>query len=111
MVAVTDRSTLIGAARAGQMKQRDVARELGISPQRASQLVTTVDVRAIRGRLQMTRADFSRKFGLNLATVRDWEDDRYQPTGPARVLLIVIDNAPDAVIAAVAKGLTGPLAA
>lgn len=70
-----------------------------------------VNVRAIRDRMKMSRADFARKFGLNLATLRDWEEGRYEPTGPARVLLIVIERAPDAVMAAVVAGAPAQVAA
>jgi putative transcriptional regulator len=59
-----------------------------------------LNVRGIRERQHMTQVQFSEKFGLNLWTLRDWENKRYQPTGPARVLLIVIDRAPAAVISA-----------
>jgi DNA-binding transcriptional regulator YiaG len=63
-------------------------------------MIQPINVRAIREGLKMTQQGFATKFGLNLATLRDWEHDRYSPTGPARVLLIVIERQPDAVVAA-----------
>jgi len=53
--------------------------------------------RCIRAKLGLTQSAFARRFGFNLATLRDWERGRYQPDAPARVLLLVIANRTDAV--------------
>ncbi len=50
-----------------------------------------VDVRAIRQRLGLTQAGFAHRFGFGLATVRDWEQGRYQPDQGARSYLLAID--------------------
>jgi putative transcriptional regulator len=55
------------------------------------------DVRGIRRRLKMTQAKFAATFHLSLATVRDWEQGRYQPDQAARTLLRVIEREPKAV--------------
>lgn len=57
----------------------------------------TVDVKAIRTKLKLTQAAFAETFGFELATVRHWEQGRRQPEGPARILLTVIENEPEAV--------------
>lgn len=57
----------------------------------------TVDVRAIRGRLGLTQAEFARRFGFSPGSVRNWEQGHRTPQGPARVLLRVIEREPDAV--------------
>ena len=67
-----------------------------------------INVRATRERLHMTQAQFSERFRINLGTLRDWEGGRYQPTGPARTLLIVIDRAPEAVIDALRATAAAP---
>ena len=59
-----------------------------------------VDIKTLRKKLGMTQQEFSTKFCVNVATLRDWEQQRYGPTGAARVLLIVIDKAPETVLAA-----------
>jgi hypothetical protein len=41
-------------------------------------------------------AMFARTFGLNVAALRDWEQRRRVPRGPARSLLRIIDREPDA---------------
>jgi putative transcriptional regulator len=56
-----------------------------------------IDVRAVRKRLGMTQPDFAARFGIPVGTLRDWEQKRRQPEGPARVLLTVIDREPEAV--------------
>ena len=62
-----------------------------------------VDVQKIRKRLKLSQAQFAAKFGLSPATVRDWEQNRRQPEGAARVLLQVIKNDPEAVARALAE--------
>src|SRR5262245_44138651 len=60
----------------------------------------SIDVRAIRQKLGLTQQQFAMQFGFSLATVRNWEQGTRVPPGSQRVLLTVIDRAPDAVIAA-----------
>ncbi len=55
------------------------------------------DPRELRRRLNMTREEFARSFGLNLWTLREWEQQKAEPEGPARTLLRVIEKEPDAV--------------
>ncbi len=64
--------------------------------------VTTVqvpmpDVRATRKRLGLSQAEFAARFGFQPATLRNWEQGRTRPDGPARVLLAVIARHPEAV--------------
>ncbi|MBT9288308.1 helix-turn-helix domain-containing protein [Prosthecodimorpha staleyi] len=59
--------------------------------------VEDIDVKAIRLRLKMSQDAFAAEFGLSPATVRDWEQGRRKPDGPARTLLRVIASEPDAV--------------
>ena len=63
----------------------------------------TVDVKAIRGRLGLSQASFAARFGFRVGTIRDWEQNRRQPEGPARVLLTVIDREPKAVERALSR--------
>ena len=59
--------------------------------------VPTVDVKAARRKLGMSQDRFARSFGVSAATIRNWEQGRRQPEGPARVLLNVIAREPGAV--------------
>lgn len=57
----------------------------------------SVDVRAIRKKLDLTQREFAVRFGFSLAAVRHWEQGDRRPEGPARVLLSIIDKEPDVV--------------
>jgi putative transcriptional regulator len=65
-------------------------------------LPSDVDVQSIRKRLGMSQAEFSARFGIPPGTLRDWEQGRRIPEGPARVLLKVIETDPKAVERALA---------
>ena len=60
--------------------------------------VPAVDVAAARKKLGLTQEDFASVFGVSLGTVRNWEQRRRRPEGPARVLLAMIDKDPEAVL-------------
>jgi putative transcriptional regulator len=64
---------------------------------------TTIDVKAIRQRLGLTQAAFAQRYGFTLSSIQNWEQDRRQPEGAARVLLLVIDKEPEAVQRALAS--------
>jgi DNA-binding transcriptional regulator YiaG len=64
----------------------------------------SVDVRAIRENLGLSQADFAARFGLELDTIRNWEQGRYAPDRAAVVLLAVIEHHPEAVDASLADG-------
>jgi putative transcriptional regulator len=53
-----------------------------------------VDVKALRAQLDLSQAEFARRFGFALKTVQDWEQHRREPAGPARVLLNMIARDP-----------------
>lgn len=59
--------------------------------------VPMVDVREVRRRLGLSQSAFAAKFGFQPATLRNWEQGRTRPDGPARVLLAVIAQHPEAV--------------
>jgi len=64
-----------------------------------------VDVRAIRHKLGLSQSGFAARFGFTPATVRNWEQARTKPDGPARVLLAVIAHHPEAVEDALRKAI------
>jgi len=53
-----------------------------------------VDVVAVRRRTGLSQAAFSRRIGVSPATLRNWEQGRRRPEGPARVLLAMLDRNP-----------------
>ena len=56
-----------------------------------------VDVRALRARLGMSQEVFAGRYGLDIATVRNWEQGRTTPEGPAATLLQLIDSDPEKI--------------
>ena len=65
--------------------------------------IPTTDVRAVRRKLGLSQSEFAAKFGFQPATLKNWEQGRTRPDGPARVLLAVIARHPDAVEDALRK--------
>jgi transcriptional regulator with XRE-family HTH domain len=63
---------------------------------RASIQGPRTQAKAIRSRLGLSQEAFAREFGLMVATVRDWEQQRRVPRGPSLSLLRIIDREPAA---------------
>jgi len=57
-------------------------------------------VRQVRARCGLTQAAFAEKIEVPIETVRNWEQGKRSPRGPARALLKLIDKSPDAAFAA-----------
>lgn len=57
----------------------------------------SVDVRAIRTARGQTQQGFASTYGFSVSAVRDWEQGRRQPERSARLLLAMIDRAPETV--------------
>jgi putative transcriptional regulator len=62
-----------------------------------------VDARAIRRKLGLSQDAFAARFGISVATLRDWEQRRRRPEGPGRVLLTIIEREPEAVARALSR--------
>jgi putative transcriptional regulator len=63
----------------------------------------SVDVAALRGRMNLTQSEFANRFGLSAATLRDWEQKRRTPEAPARLYLRMIEKEPEAVLRALSS--------
>jgi DNA-binding transcriptional regulator YiaG len=61
------------------------------------------DVKRIRERLGLSQAEFALRFGLELATVQNWEQGRYRPDPAAQLALKIIDSHPELVDSLLAK--------
>ena len=55
------------------------------------------DVRRVRQKLGKSQTDFAMMIGVSVATLRNWEQGRRVPDGPARALLKVAAKNPTAV--------------
>ena len=62
-----------------------------------------VDIKAIRKRLSKSQDEFALMIGVSVATLRNWEQGRRSPEGPARALLQVEAENPEAVVGALWK--------
>lgn len=76
-------------------KQEDGIDDRFLGP--AHLVIPGPDVRSIREKLGLTQRDFARRFCLSERTVQQWEQSKSVPDGPARILLRVIERAPDVV--------------
>jgi putative transcriptional regulator len=95
--------------KADQTTDDEIARQIAGDPdtapdmagkQRSARIVrppAEVDVKAIRTRLGLSQTAFARRYGFNRRTLQDWEQRRRRPEGPARLLLQIIDRAPELV--------------
>jgi putative transcriptional regulator len=54
-------------------------------------------VRIIRRALELTQEEFSRRYGIPLGTLRDWEQGRVEPDQATRSYLTVIARDPETV--------------
>lgn len=55
------------------------------------------DVKSIREKLKTSQAEFALMIGVSIATLRNWEQGRRTPDGPALALLRVAARNPRAV--------------
>jgi len=74
-----------------------------VEPARVHLPPGSIDVRAIRDKLSLSRPAFAERFGLAVGAIRDWEQGLRRPDPAARVLLMVIDRNPDVVAETVAE--------
>lgn len=64
---------------------------------------SALDVKAIRSKLQQSQREFAQMIGISVATLQNWEQGRRKPEGPARALLQVAMQNPEAVKQALAS--------
>jgi putative transcriptional regulator len=60
-------------------------------------MIKRVDVAAIRGRTNLSQEAFARRIGVSVGTLRNWEQGRRKPDGPAKVLLALLERDPGIV--------------
>ena len=99
--------SLTDRARVDAMTDEDIARAVAEDPDAAPLLtdeqlagmrvVWPTDIAATRRRLGLSQTEFAAWFGISPGTLRNWEQGRRVPEGPARVLLRVIERDPEAV--------------
>lgn len=78
-----------GRMKAGRVTRMKTANVLVISPAR---------IKAIRESIGLSQADFAALLNIPAATLRNWEQGRTEPDGPAKALLRVAESKPKAVL-------------
>jgi putative transcriptional regulator len=75
---------------AGEIKKglRPPSRRFEISP---------LDVKAIRENLNQSQREFALMIGVSISTLQNWEQGRRKPEGPAKALLKIAAQNPEAV--------------
>jgi len=61
-----------------------------------------------RARTKLTQAQFAARIGVPIETVRNWEQGKRSPRGPARALLKVIDEVPEVAFAVLSTAKPQP---
>lgn len=89
-------------------RSRLTARLAGLAPPSAKPKSDADYARAIRAATKLTQAEFAERIGVPIETVRNWEQGKRSPRGPARALLKVIEQAPDLAFAALAPSRARP---
>jgi putative transcriptional regulator len=67
-----------------------------VSPSRKF-VIEGTDIKQIRSDYKLSQSEFAALLGISVATLRNWEQGRRTPDGPARILLQVAAKHPDAV--------------
>jgi putative transcriptional regulator len=85
----------------------DATTEQEIAVQAAEDEAAAVDdsaayARRVRHRLGLSQVAFAKSIGVPVDTVRNWEQGKRTPRGPARALLRLIDRAPEVALSALA---------
>ena len=73
-----------------------------IAPDRPPQ-VDAQYARRVRSQTRLTQAEFAARIGVPIETVRNWEQGKRQPRGPARALLKLLDQAPDVAFSVLSR--------
>jgi hypothetical protein len=57
----------------------------------------------LRTRTRLSQPEFAALLGVEVSTLRNWEQGRREPTGPAKALLRAIRNDPENVLRALSN--------
>jgi len=64
-----------------------------------------LDIKHIRKGYNLTQKQFAAMLGISVRTLRNWEQGRRVPEGPAMVLLRVAEKHPEAILDVVRAGV------
>jgi putative transcriptional regulator len=90
---VSDGFESLAKQREGKLTLKTWDVEAKPSPQ-----VSAEDLRAVRERLNLSRAVFARYLRTNPRTLENWEQGRARPNAQAALLIHLVDRYPDTVV-------------
>jgi len=61
-------------------------------------VISDPDVTQIRKKYDMNQHEFAALLGISVGTLRNWEQGRRRPQGPAKVLLKIAEKKPRAIL-------------
>jgi putative transcriptional regulator len=70
----------------------------GQQPPSRAFAVDSASIRQVRSIYDLTQKQFAAMLGISIGTLRNWEQGRRTPDGPARVLLQIAASHPDAIL-------------
>ena len=84
-------------------EKRDVGQEIldgirDIKSGNTGRVITNPSVSKIRQNIGVSQSEFARLLGVSVRTLQEWEQGRRAPSGPARTLLAIADNNPQALL-------------
>jgi putative transcriptional regulator len=86
----------------GRIVELRDGREFPLVPAISVKPAEAPTARDLRQRARLTQIEFAARLGVPVETIRNWEQGKRIPRGPARALLAVIAHAPETVFAALA---------
>ena len=89
----------IDEAKVDATTEEDIARQIA-EDEAEARADAAAYIRAIRSRTGLSQPAFARRLRVSVETLRNWEQGKRHPRGPARALLRIIDKAPEAAMAA-----------
>lgn len=89
----------VDAERIDRTSEAGIARQASADDGAARHDAATY-ARRVRRRTGLTQAAFAERIGVPIDTVRNWEQGKRLPAGPAKALLRVLDRAPETALAA-----------
>jgi putative transcriptional regulator len=81
------------------LKEATSIRRGELAPGRVTE-IGTLDAQSVRAKIGLSQNEFAQLIGVKVATLRNWEQHRRQPTGAAAALLMIVDKEPEAALRA-----------
>ena len=81
------------------LKEAAAIRRGELAPSRVTE-AGAPDAKSVRAKVGLSQSEFAQLIGVKVATLRNWEQHRRQPTGPAAALLTIVEREPEAALRA-----------